>query len=35
VEHVLKEFWGIYEDAVLERVKEVMRMQIRKYAYLF
>lgn len=35
VEHVLEEFRGIYADAVLERVKEVMRMQIRKYAYLF
>ncbi len=35
VESVLMEFKGIYEEAELKRVQEVMRMQIRKYAYLF
>ncbi len=35
VEEVLKEFEGIYEEAVLRRVRQVMQMQIRKYAYLF
>lgn len=35
VEAVLKEFDGIYEDQILERVRETMRYQIRKYAYLF
>lgn len=35
VEEVLKEFTGIYETPVLERVRETMRLQIRKYSYLF
>lgn len=35
VEEVLKEFEGIYEDAVLSRVRQVMQTQICKYAYLF
>ncbi len=35
VEQILAEFKGIYEDAVLYRVQETMRIQMRKYAYLF
>lgn len=35
VEAVLQEFQGIYQDKILERVRNVMRMQMRKYAYLF
>lgn len=35
VERILGEFKGIYEVAVLERVLEIMRRQIRKYGYLF
>ncbi len=32
---ILEEFQGIYDAAVLKRIEAVMRMQIRKYAYLF
>ncbi len=32
---LLEEFQGIYEDRILSRVCQVMRQQIRKYAYLF
>lgn len=32
---VLEEFRGIYEDTVLHRVEDTMRMQIRKYGYMF
>lgn len=32
---VLSEFSGIYEDAILRRVEDTMRMQIRKYQYMF
>ncbi len=35
VTDVLAEFCGIYEEEVLHRVDETMRMQIRKYGYLF
>lgn len=35
VEAVLTKMQGIYEEKVLKRVQEVMRMQIRKYSYLF
>lgn len=35
VEQILKEFRGIYEERVLERVRDVMRLQIRKYSCLF
>ena len=34
-EAVLTEFEGIYEERILNRVREIMRQQIRKYAYLF
>ena len=34
-EDVVEGFRGIYEDAIIERVKETLRIQIRKYAYLF
>ncbi len=32
-ETVLQEFQGIYEEAVLERVRQTLRFQFRKYAY--
>ena len=32
---VLNEFQGIYEGEILQRVEDTMRMQIRKYAYMF
>ena len=35
VEQVLRDFQGIYEPEILERVRCVLRDQIRKYAYLF
>lgn len=35
VDAVLAEFDGIYEDRILERVLQTMRIQMRKYAYLF
>ena len=35
VDQILAEFQGIYDVAVLERVREVMRIQMRKYSYLF
>ena len=35
VERILMEFQGIYEEQVLGRVKDVMRLQLRKYSYLF
>lgn len=35
VEAVLEEFRGVYEERILERVRTVMRMQMRKYGYLF
>lgn len=35
VEAVLEEFAGIYDEKILERVRQVMRMQMRKYKYLF
>lgn len=35
VEEVLVEFKGIYEEKILERIYEVMRLQLRKYAYLW
>lgn len=35
VEKILAEFTGIYEESVLERVREIMGWQIRKYGYLF
>lgn len=35
VNDILAEFEGIYEEGVLNRVREVMRMQMRKYSYLF
>lgn len=35
VDAVLAEFDGIYEDEILERVRQVMRIQMRKYEYLF
>lgn len=35
VEEILKEFAGIYDSEILERVLEVLRIQIRKYGYLF
>lgn len=34
VKAVLAEFRGIYEDIVLQRVEDTMRMQMRKYSYL-
>lgn len=33
VEDILAGFRGIYEEAVLERICEVMRIQLRKYSY--
>jgi hypothetical protein len=35
VDAILQEFVGIYEEAILDRVREVMRIQMRKYAYFF
>jgi F0F1-type ATP synthase membrane subunit a len=35
VEQILQNFQEIYKEQVLERVREVMRMQMRKYEYLF
>jgi len=35
IDIILKEFSGIYEAPVLERIRETMRWQIRKYSYLF
>lgn len=35
VEKILQEFQGVYEDRILIRVQESIRMQMRKYAYLF
>lgn len=35
VEKILQEFQGVYEDRILIRVQETIRMQMRKYAYLF
>jgi hypothetical protein len=35
VDAILQEFTGIYEDAILNRVRETMRVQMRKYAYFF
>lgn len=35
VEEILKSFEGIYDKVILERVYETMRLQIRKYEYLF
>ena len=35
VEQILEEFQSIYEKPVLERVRESLRMQMRKYSYLF
>lgn len=35
VDTILKEFVGIYETSILERVRETMRCQIQKYSYLF
>ncbi len=35
VDAILKEFAGIYEAPILERVRETMRWQMRKYSYLF
>lgn len=35
VTEVLSEFSGIYEDVILRRVEDTMRMQIRKYQYMF
>lgn len=33
VEDILAGFRGIYEEAVLERICEVMRIQLQKYSY--
>lgn len=33
--NVLSEFRGIYDEAILRRVEETIRMQIRKYSYMF
>ncbi len=35
VEQILAEFQGIYEDEILYRIRETMRIQMRKYSYLF
>lgn len=35
IENILNEFQGIYEPGILQRIEDVMRMQIRKYAYMF
>ncbi len=35
IDKILKEFSEIYEPAVLARVREAMRWQMRKYSYLF
>lgn len=35
VEQILGEFQGIYEPEILNRVYQLMKVQIRKYAYLF
>ncbi len=35
VEQILTEFEGIYDDEILYRVYEIIRMQMRKYSYLF
>lgn len=35
VELLLEEFEGLYEERIISRVCEVMRQQMRKYAYLF
>lgn len=35
VEQILAEFKGIYEDEVIYRIQEIMRIQMRKYSYLF
>lgn len=34
VVRILQEFRGIYEERILDRVREVMRVQMRKYQYL-
>lgn len=33
--NVLSEFRGIYDEAILRRVEDTIRMQIRKYSYMF
>lgn len=33
--NVLSEFRGIYDEAILRRVEDTIRMQIRKYRYMF
>lgn len=35
VKEVLGEFEGIYEAKILRRAEETIRMQMRKYSYLF
>lgn len=35
VETLLAEFQGVYDKLILDRVCEIMRQQMRKYAYLF
>ena len=35
VEAVLSEFEGVYQEEILKRVRDLMRLQMRKYAYLF
>jgi hypothetical protein len=35
VETVLQELKGIYDEKILERVHEIMRIQMRKFSYLF
>lgn len=33
--HILSEFRGVYDEAILRRVEDTIRMQIRKYSYMF
>lgn len=35
VDEILAEFTGIYEKEILDRVREIVRIQMRKYSYLF
>lgn len=35
VEEVLSEFRGIYEERILRRVEDTIRMQMRRYSYMF
>lgn len=35
LDDILAEFHGIYQEEILNRVRETMRRQIRKYSYLF